>query len=450
MARSRRAFLRSSALGVGSALAAALSRAQERGSLAGAARTGPYGELAAAGPELALPPDFRYLKFGVEGTPLGDGRPTPKGHDGMAAFPAGPARVRLVRNHEVSGVATVPIGTLGRSYDVLAGGGTTTLVVRLVPGGPPVLERSLVSLSGTAVNCAGGPTPWGSWLSCEETTGHRALGWGRPHGYVFEVPAEADAEVDPVPLRDLGRFVHEAAAVDPETSVVYLTEDANEAGLYRFLPRRPRRLAEGGRLEMLAVTGQPRFPAFEGHRNGLDVPAHWVPIAEPDPAEADVNPAAVFVQGAALGGAVFRRLEGCAFAGGRLVFQSTSGGALRLGQVWQYTPEDASRGRLTLLYESASPLALDAPDNIMVTPRGALLICEDGGAGNSLRVLTRDGSLFELARNVANAREFAGATFSPDGRVLFVNIQGSGRAAEDSLFLGMTFAIWGPWDRGPI
>lgn len=408
---------------------------------------GGYGTLQPAGPELALPVGFTYRKFGVMGTPMSDGRPTPSAHDGMAAFALPNGHVRLVRNHEIPGLATpglltVP-GDVARGYDPAGLGGTTSLEVKVMPDGNRRLVRDFVSLSGTIVNCAGGPTPWGSWLSCEETTfGGEPL--RRPHGYCFEVPARANQEVRAVPLTAMGRFVHEAVAVDPATGIVYETEDRSSAGFYRFIPNQPGALAAGGRLQMLAVARKPNYDTSVGQKVGRVLAVTWVDIPDPDPAEAEANPSAVFEQGFAQGGASFRRLEGCSYGNGSIFVNSTSGGDARLGQVWEYRPTAGAEGELVLLFESTAPTCLDGPDNLTVSRRGGILICEDGDGEQYLRGLTREGKVFDFALNLITRREFAGATFSPDGATLFVNIQG------DVTNPGMTFAIWGPWQRGAL
>src|ERR687898_1874100 len=162
---------------------------------------------------------------------LADGHVTPGKHDGMAAFADGPGRVRLVRNHETD--RGTPFSRA--AYDPQASGGTTTLVFDTERGR---FISAHGSLSGTLRNCAGGPTPWGSWLTCEETNDFTTV----PHGYVFEVPA--DGLGDPTPLRAMGRFSHEAIALDPATGYVYETEDAGaRSGFYRFVPH------VAGRLE---------------------------------------------------------------------------------------------------------------------------------------------------------------------------------------------------------
>lgn len=401
---------------------------------------------------LALPEGFHYTVFGRTGTPMSDGLPTPRGHDGMAAFADG-KWVRLVRNHEINGMVGkdgVAVAGKGRSFDKLAGGGTTTL---LIDPRTRLPVRDFVSLSGTLQNCAGGPTPWGSWISCEETVlnerrytdqqGREWGGFGAKHGYCFEVPAFADGPVQPSPLKGLGRFVHEAVAVDPSSGVVYETEDTRTAGFYRFVPKRRGVLSAGGRLQMLAVKDRPGYDARGGQKVGAALRATWVEISDPDPVEADVDPRAVFRQGRGEGGVVFTRLEGCWHGRDSVFFTSTNGGEKGLGQVWEYRPVSRTEGQLTLIYESSSEALLKAPDNLCVSPRGGLVICEDGRGAQHLRGLTAGGQIFDLAVNVVPGfenMEFAGATFSPDGRTLFVNIQTP----------GLTFAIWGPWEAGAL
>jgi secreted PhoX family phosphatase len=382
---------------------------------------------------LELPEGFRYVKFGEENELMSNGGRTPPAHDGMAAFNGPRSTVRLVRNHEVGGRRRA-FG--GSAYDPLGGGGTVTLVFDPRTGR---LLFSHPSLTGTVSNCAGGSTPWGSWISCEETTVGPGDGFERPHGYCFEVPAGAGSPVRAVPLKEMGRFVHEAVCVNPKTGAVFLTEDRETAGFYRFSPKVRGTLAAGGRLEMLAITGRPDYDTRTRQQRDRVLPVQWVEIPDPDPHDAGTNPLAVFHQGRSRGGALFGRLEGCFWHRGRALVVSTTGGDAGWGQVWQYRP-DSGGGSLSLLFESPAAGVLQQPDNVTATPRGGLLLCENGPGTNYLRGLTPGGQIFSFARNAFSNGEFAGATFSPDGKVLFVNVQRP----------GMTFAITGPWHRGQL
>ncbi len=460
--QNRRDFLRSSATLTGAALLApslsglvARSRGVQAHAGGGAFRRaalgeGGYGPLVQSGPELALPEGFTYTLLSRNGAPMSDGSPTPGAFDGMAAFALPNGNVRLIRNHEnrdLPGIAVVK-GNAATAYDSRAGGGTTSLEVRIAATGEPKLVRDFVSLNGTIVNCAGGPTPWGSWLTCEESVEGRYDGWGEEHGYIFEVQAIAESEVTPVPLKAMGRFIHEAVAVDPATGVVYETEDRLIAGFYRFIPGTPGTLAGGGRLQMLAVEGKPNYDTADGQRVGAALPAVWVDIDDPDPRGAGGDSAAVFEQGFTKGAARFARLEGCWYGDRSIYFHATNGGDARVGQVWRYRPTAAGRGELSLVFESPSPEVLDYPDNITVSPRGGIVMCEDGAGEQFLRGLTPDGAIFDFALNTLNTTEFAGACFSPDGNILFVNIMGSTRDAGTEE--GRTLAIRGPWERGSL
>jgi len=464
----RRNFLRAAATATGAVLLAPSLRglvARSHGILDAAALAteggsavrfaalgeGGYGPLQAAGAELALPAGFSYTVLSYNGKPMSDGSPTPSAFDGMAAFAVPNGNIRLVRNHENRDPAARARvkGRADRAYDAKAGGGTSTLELRIAADGTPEIVRDFISLNGTIVNCAGGPTPWGTWLSCEESVEGPEQGWVKRHGYIFEVSATADSEVNPQPLRAMGRFVHEAVAVDPRDGIVYETEDRQTAGFYRFIPRERGNLARGGRLQQLAIAGRANYDTRTGQRVGTTLPVTWVDIADPDPDADTISDLAIFEQGAARGAATFARLEGCWYADESIYFHATSGGDARVGQVWRYQPGGRfRRGRLTLVFESPSREVLDYPDNITVSPRGGIVICEDGSGEQYLRGLTPDGALFDFAKNVLNNTEFAGACFSPDGRILFVNIMGD--TTDAGTQGGRTLAIRGPWERGAL
>ena len=202
---------------------------------------GPVADQTTGLPLLHLPEGFTYLSLGWTGDLMANGLPTPGAHDGMATFKGNGHRIRLVRNHERGTGAPFS----GVHYDPGAAGGTTTLIFDTKEGS---LLQTTDSLSGTIRNCAGGPTPWGSWMTCEETTDFTTM----PHGYIFDVPA--DEFGDPAPIRDMGRFSHEALAVDPVSGFIYETEDAGgSSGFYRYVPNKRNRPAEGGLLYMLKV-----------------------------------------------------------------------------------------------------------------------------------------------------------------------------------------------------
>jgi uncharacterized protein len=426
---------------------------------------GGYGELVQSStcPEFWIPKDFTIIKLSETFTPSQTNAEfiVPAAVDGMAAFALPNGNVRLIRNHEIGdeAVRAKPFGK--KPYDARGGGGTTSLEVQVSGRGNDLtvsLIKEFPSLTGTIINCAGGGTPWGSWLSCEETTNGPARGYEKPHGYVFEVPLGASEEVEPVPLKAMGRFEHEALAVDPATRIVYMTEDMDTpnrpgSGFFRFIPNRPDHLIEGGKLQMLAVRDKPNYNTENGQTPGVALAAYWVDIADPDPAGAEANSSTVHMEGASKGAARFQRLEGCFWGDGSVYFNSTNGGNIRAGQIWQYRPTSRDEGELRLVFESPSRDVLEGPDNLCVTRRGGLVICEDAGGEQYIRGLTKEGEILNLVRAPLEAgklrpTEFAGCCFSPDGRVLFFNQQGSTRSYLN--VHGGTYALWGPWERGGI
>ena len=424
---------------------------------------------------LALPEGFTLTTFSRTGEAFDRGV-VPRNLDGMAAFDRPGGLLRLIRNHEVrnrpgEAAGAVP-GAHGPHYDPRAGGGCMVLDYDPVTR---TLARQFVGLAGTHVNCAGGYA-WQrrAWLSCEETTDGPKQGYAKKHGYVYALPAELERAVDPVPLVAMGRFKHEAACADAE-GVVYLTEDAGSgrgSGFYRYLPNDRADLAKGGRLQMLRAKAAPYLDARQNRRVGKLLACDWVTLSDPDP-DLEAGAPGCFEQGRLGGGTQFNRLEGLWLGrdGKTVFFSSTSGGDAKgpdinqdgyvqgYGQIWRYTPVGAHAGALALHFESPGASVLDSPDNLCVTPRGGLLVCEDdaspgdsdrhplaqSGNVNRLVGLGSDGAPFTFAVNLLNDSELTGATFSPDGGLLFVNLFGDGR--PDS---GMSCAIAGPWARGPL
>ncbi|MET9959180.1 alkaline phosphatase PhoX [Streptomyces sp. NPDC006326] len=400
---------------------------------------------------LDLPAGFGYRVLSRAGDPLRSGEGTvPSNCDGMAAFDAGRGRVRLVRNHENKVTATLRVPAVeGLTYDPHALGGCT--VLDLDAAGRVTGER--VGLAGTAVNCAGGRTPWNTWLSCEETEDRAgdATGYTKDHGYVFEVDPADPHRCGAVPLTAMGRFAHEAVAVDPYHGTVYETEDAfvKPFGLfYRFLPARPLggpcSLRAGGTLEALRVPGVADLSVVS--EPGTEFPVEWVRV--PDPAAASTP---IRFQDFGPGGITHaQKLEGCYWGGSGVYFVSSyartreGAAADHRGQVWFHDPR-RSVIRLEVVFGPAADIRLpgDCPDNICLAPDGGLMVCEDGGGAQYVFGLTPAGEVYPVARGAQDIGrpgapawgEFAGVTFSPDSRTMYVN----------AYTPGTTFAVTGPW-----
>lgn len=445
---SRRRFLRRTSLVVGSAAVLPLSQFQVRQAMGMPRRGSGFGDLTPqlaqnaadltntiAGdlsntPMLELPPGFRYWAYSITGQTMSDGNPVPGDHDGMAAFPGPDGTFLVVRNHELSpgeneaGNTDGVIVPAAMKHDTGATGGTSNLVFT----NDGELISHFNTLGGTIRNCAGGPTPWGTWISCEEDVRLPEGDITQRHGYNFEVPANATGPVQAVPLVAMGRFNHEACAVDPVSGHVFQTEDRGDSCFYRFRPTTPGDLSAGV-LEALVVSGEPNLDTGSGQLTRLGIPMDvaWVTINEVDPAADTIRDEAQ-----SKGAATFVRGEGAWYGNGLIYFVCTSGGDIGAGQVWAYDPAAQT---LTLVVESTDANELESPDNITVGPADRLYLCEDGGGQQFIVGVEPNGVLFQIARNALDNSEFAGACFSPDGRFMLVNSQG----------LGVTYLIEGPW-----
>jgi secreted PhoX family phosphatase len=469
-ALSRRRFIQgATAAGGGLAMGGPLSALTAQTAGAKQARRAPgYGPLSPT-PEkdsgrayLALPKGFEYrivnrsyepsIAYPTQGSEPTE-VPTPTTFDGMAAFAGPRGSTILVRNHENRGddgeQAVIVPEAFRYDEDPRANGGLTRLVV-----GPDrrLAEPPLHLLGGTSTNCAGGPMPWGSWITCEETE----TTLGERHGYIFEAPADADGPVPAIPVPQAGRFSHEAVAwLD---GVLYETEDVREQScFYRYRPRRridsPGDLANSsGPLEALAIEG---MPGADGDtlEVGRAYPVTWVPIGDPDPADGATR---TRQQGRSQGAVWFDRLEGCWESDGRILFDATEGGkpdvpgssgtaTTELGQLFEYDPR---RKTLTLVFESPAPEVLQNPDNLVIVPHtGHVFLQEDSPGEQFVRGVTRGGEIYDVARTLINDSEFCGGCFSPDGRTFFLNQQGGEANTPDDSERGLTYAIWGPFDR---
>lgn len=447
-------------------------------------------------PLIQLPQGFSYKSFSWNGDIADDGNQIIRGHDGMAVVQAqvspgpggGLTEAILIRNHETfsNGLGGTPIATSGPYYDPKGGGGTVALRFQ---NGAWVGHH--VSIAGTTANCAGGVSPWGTWITCEEEITFASPGQlTQDHGFLYE---SLPTRTTPTPITAAGRFSHEALVVDPESGTLYLTEDNSSSGLdgtrgasalYRFTPNSPLggvgSLSAGGTLEALQAidreTGQPvrDLRAPECHSS---YKTRWVPIADPTalPVGGVSGPFLQAWNNGNNGATRFQRLEGTWYDAKKkeIVFCDTEGGPRGMatagtgdsnnrgeGAVWRYDPKT---GSLRNVFVSANRLFADNPDNLTVDPKGNVYLCEDGdGAALKLLGLNPNGTVFEFGRNniqltraqlnaagknadailgVGNNaadfrdREWAGATFDPTGTWLFVNIQDP----------GITFAITGPW-----
>lgn len=402
-----------------------------------------------------LPKGFSYKIISRAGEPMNDGFLSPGRNDAMAAFESKDGKVLVVRNHELSSDDTEngPFGIdnsrlqqlsdsaiYDRGYNKKPSlGGTTTF---LFNEDTQEIEYQYLSLAGTMRNCAGGPTPWNSWLSCEETFDSKLEEVNEHHhGYVFEVPVSQTAILaDPVPLKAMGRFNHEAVAVDPDSGFIYLTEDRGDGLIYRFIPNEPGNLRAGGKLQALSIKGKQGFDTRNWEAQTVKIgklmEVEWIDLDNTDPEEDDLR-----LRGFDHGAARFARGEGMWYGNEEIYFACTSGGKAKQGQVFRYIPSKEEKkgdqkigGHLELFAEPNDKEILRACDNLTVAPWGDIILCEDNSRPRLIGI-TPQGKIYHLGLNVGYESELTGACFSPSGKTLFVNIQHA----------GLTLAIIGPW-----
>ena len=476
--------------------AAALPVALHTNVVRGSATLQPTNDLTTGLPLIKLPEGFTYRSMSWTGDPSSTEGGVPDRHDGMAVVDGSSANEKvLLRNHEryygntikAEGVPVyddfeMPLAVMRQiEFAIGVAGGVTGVVLQ-----DGAYDHTVPLLGGTMINCAGGPTPWGTWLTCEELTfrgSNIQLEDGtsaKDHGYVFEVPPPHLGKASAVPIKDMGFFRHEAVAIDPNSGFAYLTEDNGpHSGFYRYVPNNLEAnvgaLEEGGKLFMLKTKG-----SGESSQNLINTDAgeafdvEWVPIEDPDADPEILNSygkgfenlmgqgrSGPFLQGAAQGGATFSRGEGIWEYDGRIYWIDTAGGPANTGNVWLYDPKIE---RLACIFASKSEEHADAIDNICLSPTsGLIVLCEDGGGvhdengalqiGCRLLVSKQPGNEvvpfaennLDLSAGVPDrptieandyrGSEWAGATFSKDGKTLYANIQSP----------GITFAIEGPW-----
>jgi secreted PhoX family phosphatase len=426
---------------------------------------------------LDLPKGFTYRVISRQGEKMADGLVVPGRPDAMAAFAGRSGATVLVCNHENEAL-WLKDGPFGRDNALLATidkakmfdmgsgkfpslGGTTNIVYDTKTG---VVHRQFLSLAGTNRNCAGGPTPWGTWLTCEEDEVNKGdEGAEQTHGWVFEVPShETPFLADPRPIKAMGRFKHEAVAVDPRTGIVYLTEDRSDGIIYRFIPAKKGGAYgdyfAGGKLQALVISDKKscdtsNFDDAPTIERGTRLATQWIDLEDIEAPKDDLR-----LRGFAAGAAKFARGEGMWWGEpieqegnsqpGRVYFAATTGGRAKKGQIWRYIPsvhegtkaEADAPGMLELFVEPNDGHVVENADNLTVAPWGDLFVCEDGAGteddhGNRLLQVRPDGRVTTFARNVKSESELAGVCFSPDGKTMFVNIQAD----------GLTLAIDGPW-----
>ncbi|TDD07577.1 DUF839 domain-containing protein [Saccharopolyspora terrae] len=378
----RRDFLRAAVVG---GTVATLGFSVTRESIAYPAKTGPspYGALQAADANgIELPAGFTSRVIARSTHAVANaGYTWHSAPDGGACFADGAGWI-YVSNSEMSS------GGGGVSAIRFDASGNTTDAYRI--------------LGGTTRNCAGGPIPWNTWLSCEETD----------FGYTWETdPWGVKAAV----RRDaMGQFTHEAAACDPDRKVIYQTEDTSDGCFYRFIPTTWGGLSAGGTLQVLVENG---------------TALSWVNVPDPD---GSPTPTRDQVTGAK----IFNGGEGAFYRNGTCYF-TTKGD----NRVWAY---DAANNQLHVAYDDnlTSNPPLTGVDNITGATVGDLYVAEDGG-NMEICIITPDDIIAPFLRVTGqSASELCGVALNPAGNRMYFSSQ---RGTSGSSSGGITYEVTGPF-----
>lgn len=406
---------------------------------------------------LNLPKGFSYKIISKQGNKMEGDLLIPGKMDAMGTFQLDKDRCIIVRNHEIN-PEWLKEGAFGEDLSLLKNadktkfydygfgqmpglGGTSNVVFNTKT---QEVEKEFMSLLGTENNCAGGITPWKTWVTCEETVSKKSNEREKDHGYCFEVsPSPVPKLSEPIPIKSMGRFNHEAVSVDPNTGIVYLTEDRYDSCIYRYIPNVYGELLKGGKLQALAIKNNKSMDTRNWEESGVEtklneeMQVEWIDLENVESPEDDLR-----YRANKDGAAVFARGEGMWFGNGELFWCCTNGGVAKMGQIFKYVPspfegtekESEVPGKVTLFVESPGSNVLQNCDNMTVSPWGDIVVCEDN-EHPFLRGITPAGEIYNIAENIGAESELAGAVFSPDGSTLFVNIQHA----------GLCVAITGPW-----